>query len=75
MEHGKPVLLPIRAGQLQGKLLGVRVKDHGKSECHAVMVWIGIEIIILPARELTSMGSLFTRESDESFVMSPMGER
>ncbi|AVK72218.1 hypothetical protein BJN34_0175 [Cupriavidus necator] len=46
-ERGKPVWLPERslaqAGEPQGTLLAVRVRDVGKSECRAVMVRIGVE--------------------------------
>ena len=43
VEHGKPVLLPKLAGELQGKLLTVRVEECGKSESLLVMRRIGIQ--------------------------------
>ena len=42
-EHGKPILPPSRAGQPQGRLLAVWVKDAGESERQTVMAWIGGE--------------------------------
>lgn len=42
-EHGKPVLSPEMAGEPQGKLLTVRVRDCGKSESLLVMGRIGIQ--------------------------------
>jgi len=42
-EHGKPVLSPEMAGEPQGKLLAVRVRDCGKSESLSVMGRIGIQ--------------------------------
>lgn len=45
--------------------MGLRVKDAGKSECHAVMAWIGVEgspDITPPEREQTSGWSLIARK-------------
>ena len=42
-EHGKPVLSPKMAGEPQGKLLAMRVRDCGKSESQHVMGRIGIQ--------------------------------
>ena len=39
-EQGKPVVLPATAGEPQGTLLVLRVKDYGKSERPPVMGWI-----------------------------------
>ena len=39
-EQGKPVTLPETAGQPQGTLLALRVKEGGKSESPAVIVGI-----------------------------------
>ena len=36
-KQGKPVALPGTAGEPQGTLLALRVKDGGKSECPSVM--------------------------------------
>ena len=37
MQQGKPVFLPTGDSEPQGKPMEMRVKDDGKSECHAVM--------------------------------------
>ena len=47
-EHGKPVLSPEMAGEPQGKLLAVRVRDCGKSESLSVMGRIGIQNLFRP---------------------------
>ncbi len=56
-EHGKPVRPPVRAGRPQGKLLGVRVADAGKSEGRSVIERIGIEG--LPRHHPTRKGADF----------------
>lgn len=46
VQQGKPVSLLCQVEQVsrpQGKPNGVRVEEVGKSECHPVMGWIGIE--------------------------------
>jgi hypothetical protein len=46
-ERGKPVDLPVvtatRESEPQGELMGLLVKDGGRSECLPVMRWIGVE--------------------------------
>jgi RNA-directed DNA polymerase len=42
-EQGKPVVLPVTAGEPQGTLLALRVEDCGKSECLPVMGRIRVE--------------------------------
>lgn len=42
-KHGKPVSLPLGAGEPQGTLLAVRVKECGESESRPVIGQIGIE--------------------------------
>ena len=42
-EQGKPVVSPVTAGEPQGTLLALRVKDGGESECRSVMDRIGVE--------------------------------
>lgn len=37
MELGKPVSLPVKADDPQGKLLEVQVREDGESECRFVM--------------------------------------
>lgn len=41
-EQGKPVVSPLLAGEPQGTLLVLRVKDDGESERRSVMVRIGV---------------------------------
>ena len=43
LERGKPITSPARAGKPQGELLELWAEESGKSECHPVMGWIGIE--------------------------------
>ena len=45
-EQGKLVVSPETAGEPQGTLLVLRVKERGESECHPVIGWI--EVVILP---------------------------
>lgn len=40
-ERGNPVPLPFGAGRPQGRLLGVRDREDGRSECPAVIAGIG----------------------------------
>lgn len=47
-EHGKPVLSPEMAGEPQGKLMIMRVRDCGKSESQPVMGRIGIQNLFRP---------------------------
>ena len=42
-EQGKPVTLPETAGQPQGTLLALRVKESGESESPAVIVGYGLQ--------------------------------
>ena len=42
-EHGKPSALP-KGRNPQGEPMGLWVKDKGKSECHIVMMRIGIAL-------------------------------
>ena len=41
-EHGKPVSLPLWVGMPQGRLMVMRVRDVGTSECRAVMARIRV---------------------------------
>jgi len=43
-EQGKPAVLPVTAGEPQGTLLVLRVKERGESERRSVMGRIGVEI-------------------------------
>ena len=64
--HFRPLLL--WAGRPQGRLLRVRVREVGESECRAVIARIGAEgrpDIVLPEREQTSDWSLFARKFGE----------
>ena len=64
--HFRPLLL--WAGQPQGRLLRVRVREVGESECRVVTARIGAEgrpDIVLPEREQTSDWSLFARKFGE----------
>lgn len=60
VEHDKPVSLPSGAGRPQGMLLVMRVEECGKSECHPVMGWIGIE----------PQGNIIPRESGQTSTWS-----
>jgi hypothetical protein len=40
-----PYLSRNRESKPQGEPMGVRVKDAGESECHAVIAWIRIETV------------------------------
>jgi hypothetical protein len=42
-ERGKPVSVPMRESEPRGKPIQMQVWDDGKSECHLVMRWIGVE--------------------------------
>lgn len=43
-ERGKPVFLLLwRESPSQDEPMGMQVREHGKSECRAVMVRIGVE--------------------------------
>jgi hypothetical protein len=44
MERGKPAGLPKKESEPQGTLTDLRARDGGKSEGHAVTVWIGVEM-------------------------------
>ena len=46
MERGKPVGLPVKEGEPQGTLMGLRVEDGGKSQCLPVMGGIGVEPVV-----------------------------
>jgi RNA-directed DNA polymerase len=64
-EHGNPVRFPRRESEPQGEPTGVRVEEDGRSACHPVMGWIGVEPtrnITLRASEQTSIWSFVTRE-------------
>jgi N-terminal domain of reverse transcriptase len=64
-KRGKPVALPTRESDSQGKPMGRRVKDEGESECQPGTGWIGVEPqgdITPPERGQTSLGSSLTRE-------------
>ena len=72
-ERGKPVdfladALSIRESEPQGTLMGLRVWDGGRSECHPVMGWIGVE----PSGNITPRESGLTsypgRSSQESLA-------
>ena len=59
-KRGKPVSLPKREGNLQRKLIGMRVKEGGKSECSFVMKEI----------EVTSQGNMTSRENGQTSTWS-----
>lgn len=63
-----PYSRPLGQSEPQGTPMGVRVWDAGKSECRAVIAWIGVERttdITPPEREQTSGWSLLARELAE----------
>ena len=45
--------------------MGMRVEDCGKSECQAVMVWIGIETLSRPKGSPLPRGLSLAGESDQ----------
>ena len=47
--------------------MGMRVEDCGKSECQAVMVWIGIETLSRPKGSPLPRGLSLAGESDQPF--------
>ena len=59
-EQGKPVVLPVTAGEPQGTLLAVRVKECGESEGWPVTGRIGI----------ASQGNIIPRESGQTSAWS-----
>ena len=58
-----PASSPAGDSEPQGKPMGCRVEEDGKSEGHPVMGWIGIALIPR-ASELTSIWSFVTRALD-----------
>lgn len=58
-EQGKPVVLPVMAGEPQGTLLALRVKECGESERPAVMD--GIRAETLPDAKAGSAWSFMAR--------------
>jgi RNA-directed DNA polymerase len=70
-EQCKPIALPAMAGEPQGALLALWVKDCEKSECCAVIVQIliGSFNIIRRESEQTFTGSLMAREFEKSLQM------
>ncbi len=65
-EQGKPVTLPVTAGEPQGKLLVLRVEEFGKSKCFSVMEEIPTGVQVGRESEQTSEWLLMAREYDKS---------
>jgi hypothetical protein len=67
MQRGKPGIPPLGGSKPQGKPMGCRVRDDGKSEGRSVMERIGVAPngnMTLRASVLTSIGSFVTRKLD-----------